>query len=59
LRFGLRAGKPFDDTGINLLIAQQGQHVLQTGFALDGADFDPLDAPSLRVFFSLSIGQVL
>jgi hypothetical protein len=46
---------PFDDTAINLLIAQQVQHVFEAGFAVEGADLDPLDLPTLILFFPLAI----
>src|SRR6185503_5131959 len=54
-----RAIMPFDDTGIHLLIAQQGQHMLYTSFAIEGSDFTPLDPTPFIVFFHLPIGQAL
>src|SRR5919202_3255465 len=50
---------PFDDAGINLLIAQQGQHMFQPRFAIEHADFDPLNPTPFIVFFHLPIGQAL
>jgi hypothetical protein len=50
---------PFDDAGIHLLITQQGQDVLQAGFAIQSSNFDPLDPMPFIVFFHLPIGQAL
>src|SRR6266511_3486676 len=50
---------PFDDTGINLLIAQQGQHVLAACFAVKDLDFNPFDTASSIDLFHLTIHQPL
>jgi hypothetical protein len=41
---------PFNDTGIDLLIAQQRQHVFHPGFAIQDADCDSLKSTSCIVF---------
>src|SRR6266851_953699 len=50
---------PFDDTRVNLLIAQQRQHMLQTGFAIEGTYCDPLDLMPFILLLHLTIGQPL
>jgi hypothetical protein len=49
----------FDDAGINLLIAQQGEHVLHPGFAREDVDCNPLDPTPFLMFLHLPIGQSL
>ena len=50
---------PFDDAGIDLLIAQQGQHVFHAGFSIEDADFDSLNPTPFILFFHLPICQSL
>lgn len=50
---------PFDDAGMNLFVAQQGQHVFQPRFAIEDPDFDPLNPTPFLLFFHLPIGQSL
>ena len=50
---------PFDDAGIDRLIAQQRQHVFHSGFAIKDAAFDPRNPTSFLLFFHLAVGQAL
>ena len=45
---------PLHHARVDVLIAQQGQDVLEPCFALEGTHVDPLDSTSLRVFFHLT-----
>jgi hypothetical protein len=47
---------PFNNTGIDLLIAQQRQHVFPLGFAREDADFNPPEPTPFIVFLHLPIG---
>ena len=45
---------PLHHTRVNHFVAQQGQDMLQTGFAMDGSYFHPLDPAALVDFVSLA-----
>jgi hypothetical protein len=44
----------FDDTRVHMRIAQQGRHIFETGFAINGSHLDPLDPLALLLFVHLA-----
>jgi hypothetical protein len=48
---------PLDHTGVHLLVAQEGQHVFEPGFAMENSHVYSLDPTPLILFFHLAIGQ--
>lgn len=50
---------PFHHSRIDLFIPEQVQHMVETGFALDGPDIDPYDPTAFVNFVHLPIRQSL